>query len=147
MPRCVRDPRMVCVCVVLVSDRTNRHGHHHTPRRGAVTYLAGTSDPQGGQQGIATFAPMGRQDTLYQGRYAGALEDVKLGGVFFEHLGEGELFCGALPVVGGIQYDMRRRPSLLGLDGQKALGICRSSRWWAKAKVDLKQVGRLGRRR
>ncbi|KAG7151337.1 hypothetical protein HYQ46_012891 [Verticillium longisporum] len=55
--------------------------------------------------GIGAYAAVRRQDALDQRRDAGALEDIELGCIFFEDLGEGELLGGAFAVVGRVQDD------------------------------------------
>lgn len=90
------------------------------------------------------------QDTLHQGNNVGAVEDVELGGILGEDLGESKLLDCASSIVWRVERDVGRRRgwgvSWRRLDGEEALSCCCSSLRWSQAQVDLEKiVGFLGR--
>lgn len=92
------------------------------------------------------------QDTLYQGNNVGAVEDVELGGVLGEDLGESKLLDGASSIIWRVEGDVGRcrrwGVSRRRLDGEETLSCCRPSLRRTQAQVDLKKiVGFLGRGR
>lgn len=89
------------------------------------------------------------QDTLHQGNNVGAVEDVELGGILGEDLGESKLLHCASSIIWRVERDVGwRRGWGVGwrrLDGEEALSCCCPSLRWSKAQVDLEKiVGFLG---
>lgn len=91
------------------------------------------------------------QDTLYQRNNVGAVEDVKLGGVLGEDLGESKLLDCASSIIWRVEGDVGRcRGWDVGrwrLDGEETLSCCCPSLRRSEPQVNLEKiVGFRGRR-
>lgn len=84
------------------------------------------------------------EDSFDQGHDVGAVEDVKLGGILFKDLCEGEPLSGPSSIAWGVEGDVGRgcRKGIGGgrFDGYETLcgrGACGG---WPEAKVDLEKA-------
>lgn len=122
-----------------VSEIVNSRRWHADP-----TYLSGASDTKRGQQGVGAFSAMRGEDALDEGDDVGAVEDIELGGIFIEDVGEGELLDGAAAFGGRAEVDVRRgrRGSTggRGLDGDEALVGGGTSRRRSETEIDLEEA-------
>lgn len=112
---------------------------------GETVYLSGTSDTKGRNQSICAMAAMGSQDTFDQRRDARGVEDIELGGILFENLGEGEFLGRTLAVIRRVEGNVCRMGAVCWLfNAQESVRGCSSSRGRPQSQVDLEEVrGRL----
>lgn len=97
------------------------------------TDLARPRNAQSRKQSICSVPAVGRKHSLDKRYDACAVENVKLRGIFFEHLCKGELLDGASPIIRRIKRNVSGCTVLLRwrLDGEKALcGLRGTSLRW-----------------